>query len=272
VNRKGITPLLVGVLILFLIVLGAGLFYYKGMNTVVTNTTSQGWQGSIHAIYAPCEPFFGTPPTTGLGPYCGFSFGGAAYQLTVPTDPAQEYMLNFAYGCPPSGSCGPARKMPYENELVQVTGKLRFDAGVKLYVIDVTSWTPVSSSSSTLYSQGIIAGYTWSYGCPATQNGTACGSPYPNFPVAIYNSDTGQMVTTVTSDNSGEFQVNVVPGTYAVYSKVLGPSTPGNFGGNCTYPPTYNLTWIGCASTPYSLSVSAGSVETATVLIPNGLE
>jgi hypothetical protein len=143
-TRKGITPIFTVVLVLIAIGIGIVYYYDSLSHCVGCNHPSspKSWQGNIHVISSPCESFTVTPPATGLGPYCKFSFGGAAYQLIVPNDPSSPYMLNFAYGCPPSGSCGPARKMPYENEVVQVNGTSRFDAAAKVYVIDVTGINP----------------------------------------------------------------------------------------------------------------------------------
>jgi hypothetical protein len=136
---------------------------------------------------------------------------------------------------------------------------------------NVTSTSIILGPYGTL---GVIAGQTWSYGCPAQQTNQPCGAPYPNYPVAIYNAVTGQLVTRVTSDYSGRFSVSVHPGTYVVYTRVLGGAsgTPGAFyGGPCAYPASFNPSWTGCASSPQYLSVTAGQTVNVIVNIPNGI-
>jgi hypothetical protein len=141
--------------------------------------------------------------------------------------------------------------------------------------------TAASSSASTsgvqisTTSLGVIAGETWSYGCPAQQEGQQCGSPYPDYQVAIYNAATGQLVATVTSDSSGHFSLPVPPGEYVIYTMVHGgaPGTPGSlYGGPCAYPSTFNPSWTGCASSPQYFTVTSGQMVTVTVNIPNGIE
>jgi hypothetical protein len=129
--------------------------------------------------------------------------------------------------------------------------------------------TPVPSGP-----YGFIAGQTWSSGCPAEQvipgqSPPPCGSPYPNFQVAIYDVNTGQMVRSVISDSQGKFQVAVPQGIYVVYTKVVS----GYMGGpTCAYPATYSPTWLGCATGPVTLTVSAGQTVSVTVNIPNGIQ
>jgi hypothetical protein len=135
--------------------------------------------------------------------------------------------------------------------------------------------TTTNTQVSTTPALGLISGQTWSYGCPAMSSGQLCGSPYPYYPVTIYNAASGQLVTTVTSDGSGHFSVTVQPGQYVIYTKVYGgsPGTPGNFyGGPCAYPSTFSPSWQGCASAPEYLTVIAGGTVTVTINVPNGIE
>lgn len=125
---------------------------------------------------------------------------------------------------------------------------------------------------------GEIVIQTWSSGCPAIQSGSACGSPYPNFQVAIYNglctdcSNAGQMVQLVRTDSLGIAKVQLPPGSYVVYTKVVGPNTPGNYGGACTYPSTYSPAWVGCATSSQTITIVTGQTVSVTVNIPNGIQ
>lgn len=85
-NQKGITPLIVGIIILFLLVLGTGLFYYKNTISPVTTTTTTSSQT-------------GTP--INLNGTFGLTIGSPAYGQPCGAGCGVEYHLYSGQLCPP---------------------------------------------------------------------------------------------------------------------------------------------------------------------------